>query len=96
MPPNWSLIPPADITTVRSLKFDFGSRLLTAGETVELIWPMQVPVDVATNGVIAWNSFGIIGTRNDNNALLLAAEPIKVGIATNAPAGAQLWQPRLE
>lgn len=79
--PNWSTTPPNDITTVQSLKFDFGSLIMQPGDSVVLSWPMRVPIDAPKNGEIAWNSFGYIATRNDNGSVLQASEPIKVGIA---------------
>ncbi len=83
--PNWSTVPPTDITTVRSLKFDFGSTVLNPGEEIVLEWPMRAPVTAldaigAMPDSIAWNSFGFIAERADNGATLLASEPIKVGI----------------
>ncbi|MBK8471428.1 MAG: hypothetical protein IPL33_04040 [Sphingobacteriales bacterium] len=78
--PTWSLTPPIDITTVQSLKFDFGSIVLQPGDSLILAWPMRAPVNAPTNNEIAWNSFGYIGTRTDNNQTLLPSEPLKVGI----------------
>lgn len=77
---GWSLTPPTDITKVQSLKFDFGTLLINPADSLILSWPMRAPVDSPTTDEIAWNSFGFIGTRTDNNVALLAAEPIKVGI----------------
>ena len=87
-PPNWTTQLPTDITTVQALKFDFGSIVLGAGDSLLLTWPMRVPVDAPANGEIAWNSFGFVATRTDNNSPLLAAEPAKVGIKLAAPAPA--------
>ncbi len=84
--PNWTTIPPADITTVQSLKFDFGSTILDPGSELLLEWAMRAPLDAPTAGEIAWNSFGYIADRvlSDGSvgAPILASEPIKVGIAT--------------
>jgi uncharacterized repeat protein (TIGR01451 family) len=77
---NWSTAPPSDITQVQSLKFDFGSIVLAPADSLYLTWPMRAPVNAPSNGEIAWNSFGYIGTRTDNNNPLLPSEPIKVGI----------------
>ncbi|GAB4029066.1 SdrD B-like domain-containing protein [Spirosoma gilvum] len=85
---NWTTVPPTDITTVQSLKFDFGSIVVQPGDSLLLTWPMRAPVDAPTNGEIAWNSFGFVAIRTDNNTPLLAAEPIKVGIKLAAPAPA--------
>ena len=79
-PANWTLAPFPDITGVQSLKFDFGSIQIPPGDSLVLTWPMRAPSDAPTNGEIAWNSFGFVATRTDNNQPLLAAEPIKVGI----------------
>jgi hypothetical protein len=65
---------------VQSLKFDFGSIVLQPGDSLILAWPMRAPVNAPTNNEIAWNSFGYIGTRTDNNQTLLPSEPLKVGI----------------
>ncbi|RME50549.1 MAG: hypothetical protein D6790_21065, partial [Caldilineae bacterium] len=79
--PNWSTVPPADITTVQSLKFDFGSKVLDPLDEFTLNWPMRAPLGAPTNGEIAWNSFGYVSTRNDGGGALLPSEPFKVGIA---------------
>ncbi|MBN8486357.1 MAG: hypothetical protein J0M20_01290 [Burkholderiales bacterium] len=79
--PDWSAIPPSDITTVRSLRFDFGTRTIAPLDQFDLTWPMRVPVDAPTNEEIAWNSFGVVARRVDNGLLLLPTEPIKVGIS---------------
>ncbi len=95
-PPNWSTVPPTDITTVRSLRFDFGQIRLAGGDRLELRWPMRVPVDAPTNGEVAWNSFGVVATRSDTMATLLPTEPIKVGIAVEpirpAAYGNLVWE----
>jgi len=83
--PNWSAVPPVDITTVRSLRFNFGSLTLGPLDEFELSWPMRAPVGAPSNGEIAWNSFGVVATRNDNNSPLLPTEPVKVGIALDPP-----------
>ena len=89
-PPNWSVIPPVDITSVQSLKFEFGSIVMFPGDAFELEWPMRAPVDVLNTigsvpDTIAWNSFGYIADKlNPDGSVgdpLLPAEPIKVGIA---------------
>ena len=86
--PNWSATIPTDLTTVRSLKFDFGSTVLQPMDTIQLSWAMRVPVNIfSTIGAqpdsIAWNSFGYIGRRRDNGDYTLASEPVKVGIDLN-------------
>ncbi|MFK7807895.1 MAG: SdrD B-like domain-containing protein, partial [Saprospiraceae bacterium] len=83
--PNWSTTPPADITTVQALKFDFGSTVLSANDTLSLEWPMRAPITaLGTIGsipdTIAWSSFGYIAERADNGDPLLPSEPVKVGM----------------
>jgi large repetitive protein len=82
---NWSLTPPADITDVQALKFDFGSIILQPGDSLLLNWPMRAPVNAPVNNEIAWNSFGYKGVRTDNSIALLSSEPIKVGIKVTDP-----------
>ena len=84
--PNWTTIPPSDITTVQSIKFDYGANLLNPGDSLELEWAMRTPVNVLTTigavpDSIAWNSFAYIATREDNGVSLLPSEPIKTGIS---------------
>jgi large repetitive protein len=92
---SWSATPPADITTVQSVKIDFGATTIAGGDSLIFNWPMRAPVNAPTNNEIAWNSFAFVGTRADNNQPLLAAEPIKVGIKVQAgtPAfyGSYVW-----
>ncbi len=82
--PNWTTVPPMDITTVQGIKFDFGTKVINPGDEVELNWEMRAPVNGPTNGEIAWNSFGFRATRQDNNDPFLPAEPNKVGIKLKA------------
>lgn len=84
--PNWTSIPPSDITQVKSLKFESGSTQLNPNDSLILEWPMRVPVNVLSGlgtppDTIAWNSFGFIGKQANSNETTLAAEPVKVGIA---------------
>ncbi|MBZ0290411.1 MAG: hypothetical protein K8I30_22490, partial [Anaerolineae bacterium] len=53
--PNWTLLPPADITTVYSLRFDFSGNL-APGQSFVFNWTMKAPAN-APDGTIAWNSF---------------------------------------
>ncbi len=83
--PNWSTTPPADLTTVRSVRFDFGNTILVPNDTIQLSWAMRVPVNIFTSigaqpDSIAWNSFGFIGRRTDNGQYVLPSEPVKVGV----------------
>ncbi|MBL8120005.1 MAG: hypothetical protein JNJ78_20910, partial [Anaerolineae bacterium] len=58
--PNWSTLPPADITTVYSLRFDF-SGILNPGSSFNFTWTMRAPGN-APEGEIAWNSFAFTST----------------------------------
>ncbi len=86
--PNWTTTLPTDITSVQSLKFDFGTTILEPGDSIFLEWPMRAPVGVlnsigAVPDSIAWNSFGYITSRADNGTTLPPGEPIKVGMEVN-------------
>ncbi len=83
--PNWTTTPPADITTVASLKIDFGSKYLLVGESATMEWPMRVPLNAPFAGEVAWNSFGYIAKRKDNGRFLLPSEPNMTGIAVVKP-----------
>ena len=87
-PANWTTDPPADITSVRSLKIDFGGYILQPQQSVELSWSMRAPVGAPSNGAIAWNSFGFVANRVDDGSQILPAEPFKVGIAIQQGLGA--------
>lgn len=85
--PNWSIQPPEDITSVRSLKFMINgfkdSKGLEPGSTIGLEWKMRSPVGAPIGSdEIAWNSISMSGTasRNGGDETLLPAEPKKVGI----------------
>jgi hypothetical protein len=56
--PGWTAAPPADITQVQSLRFDFAG-VLNPGERFNFSWRMQAPPDPtgALEGTYAWNSF---------------------------------------
>lgn len=83
--PNWTSTAPADITTVRSLKFDLTGLDVFPGDEIVLAWPMRAPWGAPTAGEVAWNSFGFVATRADNGDTLLASEPVKTGIAIRPP-----------
>ncbi|MEM6646101.1 MAG: SdrD B-like domain-containing protein [Bacteroidota bacterium] len=92
---DWSTAIPQDITSVQSLKFEFGGIVLNPLENVQLEWPMRAPVGSPRNGEVAWNSFAFTAKRLDTNRQLPAAEPIKVGIQVYAPQpsilGDRVW-----
>lgn len=77
---GWSETPPRDITSVRSLKFDFGALKLQPNEEVILEWPMRAPYE-APKGKVAWNSFAYGATYPDldKQEPFLPSEPKKVG-----------------
>ena len=85
--PNWNDHVPSDITQVRSFKVDFGSLVLQPLQEVTIEWGMRAPNGTPYNKV-AWNSFGYLAFRNDNNDQLLPAEPFKVGIEVKQGSGA--------
>jgi len=76
--PNWGPLP-ADLSSVGSIKIDFGSLVLNPNDAITFSWSMNVPADAPLNS-IAWNSFGYIATRIDNGSQLESAEPQKVGL----------------
>ncbi len=81
--PNWTVVPPHDLSAVSALKFELGSTPLAPGQQLELNWPMRAPTTVLTSaaeGDAAWNSVGFIARRADNGSLLLPSEPIKTGL----------------
>jgi LPXTG-site transpeptidase (sortase) family protein len=95
-PAQWSDVIPSDPTTVRSLRFNFGSALLVGGQTIRFEYVMGAPstAPISTNGSdgtpatsddsdVAWNSFGYSLTRNDTSATETAA-PTRVGIIVQA------------
>jgi uncharacterized repeat protein (TIGR01451 family) len=92
---SWNLLPPADITTVQAVKFDFGTLTMAPADEYILNWKMIAPPSAPQNNEVAWNSFGYVATRNDDNTILLPAEPIKVGIKIQAPIpsiiGNKVW-----
>lgn len=77
--PEWTTVLPTDIPSVRSLRFDFGDKVIEPGDELTLSWPMYAPIDALVGG-IAWNSFGYVVSREDTGEALLPSEPIKVGI----------------
>lgn len=84
-PPNWSVVPPADITKVKSIKIDFGTKLINPGDKLVIQWPMRAPLNAPMAGEVAFNSFGYTAVRNDDGSSLLASEPIKTGISIKPP-----------
>jgi hypothetical protein len=89
------LLPPADITTVQAVKFDFGTLNMAPADEYVLEWKMIAPPSAPQNNEVAWNSFGYVAQRADDNSFLLPAEPIKVGIKIQPPVagiiGDKVW-----
>ena len=89
---SWSLTPPADITTVRAIKFAFTGFGLEKNQKIVVEWPMRAPYD-APYDLIAYNSFAYGATYPGyvNNVLVdtpfLPAEPNKVDFYVHDPAG---------
>lgn len=77
---NWSATPPADITDVTALRFDYGNTNLNQGDSLVVSFSMRSPVDALPDTSIAWNSFAYSARNFDDKIDLLPAEPIKVGI----------------
>ncbi len=81
---GWTETPPADITTVRSIKIDLGDTVLQPNDSVTFEWPMRAPYGT-TPGLVAWNSFGYGATYEDYadeaeiDQPFLPSEPQKVG-----------------
>ncbi|MEO0041301.1 MAG: hypothetical protein RL329_749 [Bacteroidota bacterium] len=92
---SWTLLPPADITTVQAVKFDFGTLNMAPADEYVLEWKMIAPPSAPQNNEVAWNSFGYVAQRADDNSFLLPAEPIKVGIKIQPPVagiiGDKVW-----
>lgn len=80
--PNWTSNP-EDLSKVRSLKFDFGDKVLKPSESLELEWSMEAPNGVSP-GEVAWNSFAYYYSNANSSTRQLAAEPPKVGFQIKA------------
>ena len=89
---QWSRVLPADITSIRAVKFEFGKTTIAPRDSLVIGWPMRAPAGAPTNGEVAWNSFGYTASRVDTGNFLLAAEPTKVGIALEEIRGNQIGQ----
>ena len=87
-PPNWTTVPPNPITSVRSFKIEFGSRVVQPFDFLEFTFSMVTPGTVPA-GQPAFNSFAYQAARADGLGSL-AAEPQKVGITIGACEAAAL------
>jgi uncharacterized repeat protein (TIGR01451 family) len=85
---NWSITPPADITSVKAIKVT-RSATLAPLDSLIYSWPMVLPVGVPAN-IVMYNSYTYQLKRADNSAQLLPAVPNKVGMITDciSPLGA--------
>ncbi|WP_282942288.1 SdrD B-like domain-containing protein [Paenibacillus sp. RC67] len=87
----WSKEPPADITKVTGIKFEFSDdHVIAPGAQEELNWVMRAPVNAPTGDQTAWSSFGFTAKRNDNGKSLLASEPLKVGVVVKEDAKGEI------
>lgn len=87
-PPNWTTVPPDPITSVRSFKVEFGSRVVGPFDFVSFNFHLTAPGNVPA-GQTAFNSFAYQADRGDGLGSL-AAEPQKVGISPGTCDAASL------
>jgi large repetitive protein len=87
-PPNWSTVPPDPITSVRSFKVEFGSRVVGPFDFVAFSFHLTAPGNVPA-AASTFNSFAYQADRSDGLGTL-AAEPQKVGITLGACDAASL------
>ena len=87
-PPNWTTVPPDPITSVRSFKVEFGSRVVGPSDLLEFFFSMTTPGDVPA-GTFAYTSFAYPADRADGLGSL-ATEPQKVGVTIGACDAASL------
>ncbi|MFY9821424.1 MAG: IPTL-CTERM sorting domain-containing protein [Thermoanaerobaculia bacterium] len=87
-PPSWTTVPPSPITSVRSFKVEFGSRVVGPFDFVSFNFHLTAPGNVPA-GAMAFNSFAYQADRADGLGSL-AAEPQKVGIAPGTCDAASL------
>lgn len=87
-PPGWTTVPPDPITSVRSFKVEFGSRVVQPFDFLTFQLSLVTPGDVPP-GASAYNSFAYQADRADGLGSL-AAEPQKVGVALGSCDAASL------
>ncbi len=95
-PPNWTNVPPGDLSTVRALKLEFGATAILPSQSMEISWPMRVPINAPTASTdVAWNSFGFRVQRADTLEMLLPSEPRMTGVKVQPPLppfyGDKVW-----
>lgn len=81
---NWSVVAPADITSVKSIKLT-RNTVLNPLDSIVFSWPMVLPVGVP-GSLTMFNSFTYQLSRADNNSQLLPATPNKVGMVADCIA----------
>ncbi|MCF8428023.1 MAG: PKD domain-containing protein [Bacteroidia bacterium] len=82
--PVWTLTPPSDITSVKSIKI-VRTQPLAALDSIEFSWPMRVPVGTPSN-IIMNNTIYYQVSRADmagTTGRLLPAAPNQVGMVTS-------------
>jgi len=87
-PPNWTTVPPTPISNARSVKIEFGNRVVSPFDTVEFTFQLTAPGS-ALSGENVFNSFGYLAARGDGLGNL-SAEPLKVGTAIGSCLAATL------
>lgn len=87
-PPAWTSTLPSDVSTVRSIKIEFTTKVLAPSEMVQLQWSMRAPVSGFTPGATAWNSVGSTAVYSSSGMKLPAAESALHGTVLDYPAGA--------
>ena len=81
---NWSVVAPADITSVKAIKLT-RNAVLNPLDSIVFNWPMVLPVGVP-GSLTMFNSFTYQFSRADNNSQLLPATPNKVGMVADCIA----------
>ena len=81
---NWSVVAPADITSVKAIKLT-RNAVLNPLDSIVFNWPMVLPVGVP-GSLTMFNSFTYQLSRADNNSQLLPATPNKVGMVADCIA----------
>jgi large repetitive protein len=87
-PPNWSTAAPVPLSSARSFKVEFGSRVVGPFDFIEFDFSMSTPADLPP-AATAYNSFAYEADRADGLGSL-AAEPQKVGVAPGTCGAAGL------
>jgi hypothetical protein len=86
---DWSTTDPGESTTAIGVDITFPTATLNPADQFELSWPMFIPPNSPADGQIAWNSFAYTGQPTDQTALLLPAEPRKVGVVLDTQVSVQ-------